>query len=107
MCVQPNRLNTLLDQALLLQQKNCIYHNQATPIGLLVDHSCQRHDFPNQSTHVFQEHRDEVWYMEFSHDGTKLASASRDARAIIWDVEVISITICLIIVYRTIKSSLF
>jgi WD40 repeat protein len=36
---------------------------------------------------VFEEHQDEVWFMSFSHDGTKLASASRDARAIIWDVE--------------------
>lgn len=91
MCVAPNRLNTLLDQALLLQQKNCIYHNQSLPTGLLVDHSCQRHDFPNTTTHVFQEHRDEVWYMAFSHDGSKLASASRDARAIIWDLDKFSL----------------
>ena len=90
MCVAPNRLNTLLDQALLLQQQNCIYHNEAIPTGLLIDHSCQRQDFPNHTSHVFQEHRDEVWYMAFSHDGSKLASASRDARAIIWNLDVIT-----------------
>jgi WD40 repeat protein len=93
MCIPPNRLDTLLDQALLLQQNNCVYHNQDVPTGLLNDHSCPRHEFPIQSTYIFQEHRDEVWYMAFSHDGTKLASASRDARAIIWDVEVIEIIV--------------
>ncbi|KAJ3303115.1 hypothetical protein HDV03_004194 [Kappamyces sp. JEL0829] len=87
MCIPPHRLNTLFEQALLLQQKNCVYHNQDTPTGLLNDHVCKRQDFPNHATHIFQEHRDEVWYMAFSHDGTRLASASRDARAIIWDVE--------------------
>ncbi|KAI8897964.1 WD40-repeat-containing domain protein [Globomyces pollinis-pini] len=87
MCIPPNRLNILLDQALQLQRQNCLYHNEDANECLLVDHSCQREKFPNHTTHLLEEHRDEVWFMAFSHDGTKLASASRDARAIIWDVE--------------------
>lgn len=30
-------------------------------------------------------HADEVWYLEFSHDGTKLATASKDQTVIIYD----------------------
>lgn len=81
-------METLLDQALQFQQQSCIYHNQSLPTCLLVNHECQRDDFPNHTTHLLQEHRDEVWYMEFSHNGKYLASASRDARAIVWDIKV-------------------
>ncbi len=88
MCIPSRRLYKLLDQALELQRQNCIYHNVNDTSGLLKDHVCPRNDFPNYTTHIFEEHQDEVWYMSFSHDGTRLASASRDARAIIWDVTV-------------------
>jgi WD repeat-containing protein 26 len=87
MCIPPRRLNTLLDQAVEYQKQKCIYHNSPHMTGLLTDHTCDRNSFPSITSHVFEEHQDEVWFMAFSHDGKKLASASRDARAIIWDVE--------------------
>ena len=37
-------------------------------------------------TQVLDDHRDEVWHLQFSHDGTKLASASKDGTAIIWEI---------------------
>ena len=87
LCVPPNRLKTLITQALAYQRQKCIYHNQDDSSGLLIDHHCDRQRFPNFTSHIFNEHQDEVWYMSFSHDGGRLASASRDARAIIWDVQ--------------------
>lgn len=32
-------------------------------------------------------HSDEVWYLEFSHDGTKLATASKDQTVMIYETE--------------------
>jgi len=31
-------------------------------------------------------HDDEVWFVQFSHDGKYLATASNDRTAIIWEV---------------------
>ena len=31
-------------------------------------------------------HDDEVWFLQFSHDGRYLASSSKDCTAIIWEV---------------------
>lgn len=35
---------------------------------------------------VLNDHCDEVWYCQFSPDGTKLATGSKDNNVIIWDV---------------------
>ena len=32
------------------------------------------------------EHTEEVWHVQFSHNGRWLASASRDASAVVWEV---------------------
>jgi WD40 repeat protein len=37
---------------------------------------------------ILQVHTDEVWFLQFSHDGKYLASSSKDQSAIIWQVSV-------------------
>lgn len=40
------------------------------------------------TTTILEGHKDEVWNIEWSHDGTYLASASKDKTAIIWKIGV-------------------
>lgn len=35
---------------------------------------------------ILEDHADEVWFLNFSHDGRYLASSSKDHTAIIWEV---------------------
>lgn len=80
-----NRLAILLDHVKQNQINQCLYHNTASPPSLYSDHMCDRADFPLQSTIELCQHTDEVWYCEFSHDGTKLVTAGRDRSVIIYD----------------------
>lgn len=80
-----NRLAILLDHVKQNQINQCLYHNTASPPSLYSDHMCDRADFPLQTTIELCQHRDEVWYCEFSHDGTKLVTAGRDHNVIIYD----------------------
>ncbi|KAJ7582949.1 WD40-repeat-containing domain protein [Mycena floridula] len=50
------------------------------------DHQCDRGGFPNMTTIILEGHKDEVWNIEWSHDGVYLASASKDKTAIIWKI---------------------
>ncbi|CAG8589791.1 8173_t:CDS:10 [Paraglomus brasilianum] len=85
--VPEHRLETLLDQALMLQRIQCLYHNSDDHITLYSDHNCDRSQFPTVTTHIFDQHKDEVWYVAFSNGGKYLASASRDKTAIVWSLE--------------------
>ena len=44
--------------------------------------------FPRITTTILQVHIDEVWDLEWSHNGKFLASASKDKSVIIWSVAV-------------------
>jgi len=83
--IPQHRLATLLDNVKQSQINNCLYHNTADPPSLYSDHMCDRNDFPLQVTHDLTQHCDEVWYCEFSHDGTKLVSAGKDRTVFIYD----------------------
>lgn len=87
----PRRLDTLLTHARTYQRSTCSYHQvgtQSETFSLYVDHSCTRAQFPTLTTHILAEHLDEVWRLEWSHDGRYLASASQDKTAIIWRIGV-------------------
>lgn len=87
----PRRLDTLLTQARVYQRSTCAYHQAASPadsFSLYVDHSCTRAQFPTLTSHILAEHTDEVWRLEWSHDGRHLASTSQDKTAIIWKIGV-------------------
>lgn len=80
-----NRLAILLDHVKQNQINQCLYHNTASPPSLYSDHICDRADFPLQAAIELSQHSDEVWYCEFSHDGTKLVTAGRDHSVFIYD----------------------
>ncbi|KZS88363.1 WD40 repeat-like protein [Sistotremastrum niveocremeum HHB9708] len=85
--IPARRFETLLEQARSYQQMSCLYHNSRAPFSLYADHSCSRAEFPTLTTYILQEHKDEVWHIQWSHDGRFLASASKDRTAIIWRIE--------------------
>jgi WD40 repeat protein len=42
--------------------------------------------YPSNILQILDAHDDEVWFVQFSHDGKYLATASNDQTAIIWEV---------------------
>lgn len=56
--------------------------------SLYQDHHCDSSCFPNITTTILEVHTDEVWNIEWSHNGEYLASAGKDKSAIIWSVGV-------------------
>lgn len=85
----PMRLRHLLTQACQLQVERCPFHyleQDASNYSLLTDHICSRKQFPSEPLHVLTDHGDEVWYLKFSHNGTRLASGARDGQIIIWSL---------------------
>ena len=89
--IPDHRLAILLDQIKRNQINQCLYHNTASSPSLYSDHMCDRADFPLRPGVELSQHADEVWYCEFSHDGTKLATASRDHCVIIYDTSTFSV----------------
>ncbi|KZT57026.1 WD40 repeat-like protein [Calocera cornea HHB12733] len=84
--IPPRRLETLLNQARQLQTNACIYHTSGRPFSLYIDHQCDRSEFPLHTTMILADHQDEIWHLAWSHDGTRLATASRDQSVIIWRI---------------------
>jgi len=84
--IPQRRFSTLLHQARAFQRQQCIYHNSPPSdiFSLYSDHRCNKADFPRITTTILEVHSDEVWNIEWSHDGNFLASASKDKSAIIW-----------------------
>jgi WD repeat-containing protein 26 len=52
---------------------------------------CDRNDFPLHASLELTQHTDEVWYVQFSHDGSKLATASSDHSVIIYDTSTFTV----------------
>lgn len=83
--IPEHRLVGLLDEVKDGWISNCLYHNTAASPSLYIDHNCDRDDFPMKPVLELKGHRDEVWYLKYSHDGTKLASTSKDKTIVIYD----------------------
>jgi len=82
-----HRLESLVSQALQMQKKNCLYHNIVEEkYSLFEDHECSPECIPSETKLILEFHKDEVWYVKFSHNGQFLASASKDATIVIWNV---------------------
>ncbi|KAL4782816.1 WD40-repeat-containing domain protein [Aspergillus varians] len=83
--IPDNRLATLLDHVKQSQINQCLYHNTALSPSLYSDHMCDRNDFPLGTKLELNQHENEVWHCQFSHDGTKLVTAGLDCRVIIYN----------------------
>ncbi|MCJ1438090.1 hypothetical protein MMC27_007477 [Xylographa pallens] len=79
-----HRLAVLLDQVKQTQISNCLYHNPTTSPSLFSDHICDRSQFPLQ-THVVLVQQHEVWFVQFSHDGRRLATGGEATAVTIYD----------------------
>ncbi|KAJ8759258.1 hypothetical protein K2173_006778 [Erythroxylum novogranatense] len=86
--VPEKRLEHLVEEALNLQCKACRFHNALdSDISLYLDHHCGRTQIPSQTVQILEAHSDEVWFLQFSHNGRYLASASKDQTAVLWEVK--------------------
>ena len=85
--IPDHRLAELLDQVKRGQINNCVYHNTSIAPSLYSDHTCDRDNFPLRTWLELNSHTGEVWHLEFSHDGTKLATASQDASIMIYETQ--------------------
>lgn len=88
--IPDHRLAILLDHVKQNQINQCLYHNTPTAPSLYSDHMCDRNDFPLRNKFELGQHADEVWYCEFSHDGTKLATAGKDHVVVIYETSTFS-----------------
>ncbi|KAM5563260.1 WD repeat-containing protein WDS [Rosa sericea] len=80
------RLEHLVETAVLTQIDSCMYHNFSDAVSLYADHLCGRDQIPTETVQILTEHKDEAWFVQFSHNGEYLASSSSDCTAIIWKV---------------------
>ncbi|KAL6217639.1 hypothetical protein ACLB2K_010856 [Fragaria x ananassa] len=80
------RLEHLVETAVLTQIDSCMYHNLSGAVSLYQDHLCSRDQIPTETVQILTEHKNEVWFVQFSHNGEYLASSSSDCTAIIWKV---------------------
>ncbi|KAM3281615.1 WD repeat-containing protein 26 [Capsicum chacoense] len=86
--IREQRLVHLVEQALDLQLDACRFHNSLVgEMSLLTDHQCGRDQIPSQTLQILQDHSDEVWFLQFSHDGKYLASSAADCLVILWEVK--------------------
>ncbi|CAM8948508.1 unnamed protein product [Rhodiola kirilowii] len=87
MMIPERRLENLVEQALSLQRDACRFHNSLDRgMSLYVDHQCGKGQIPSHTLQILKDHDDEVWCLQFSHNGKYLASSSKDLSAIIWQV---------------------
>ena len=82
--IPDHRLAVLLDQLKQTQISKCLYHNPTTSPSLFSDHVCDRSQFPLQVVLTLPQN-DEVYHLEFSHDGRRLAACGNDATVTIYD----------------------
>ncbi|CAM1508370.1 Fc.00g052180.m01.CDS01 [Cosmosporella sp. VM-42] len=90
-CISPsvmlpeNRLVVLLQQVKQNQIESCLYHTEAMSPSLYSDHYCERRNFPSEPAIDLGGQGGEIWQVQFSHDGKKLAASGSDERVMLWD----------------------
>ncbi|CAH8270518.1 unnamed protein product [Arabidopsis lyrata] len=85
--IPEKRLECLVENSLHIQRDSCVFHNTLdSDLSLYSDHQCGQHQIPSQTVQILESHTDEVWFLQFSHNGKYLASSSKDQTAIIWEI---------------------
>jgi WD40 repeat protein len=84
--IPEHRLAELLHEVKAGWIQKCMVHNTDESPSLYVNHECDPENFPTDLSLVLHDHTDEVWYLSFSHDGMKLATASKDQTVIIYEL---------------------
>lgn len=85
--IPEHRLADLFNQVKQTQILNCVYHNTSKRPSLYMDHLCAREDFPLRNLTQLEHHSNEVWFVQFSNDGKRLATASKDRTVRIYDLK--------------------
>ncbi|KAL7582368.1 hypothetical protein Lser_V15G41873 [Lactuca serriola] len=85
--VPDRRLEHLVERVVGSQIDSCIYHNSLDPVSIYKDHSCGRDQIPTETIQILSDHKNEVWFVQFSNNGDYLASSSSDCTAIIWKIQ--------------------
>jgi WD40 repeat protein len=83
--IPENRLASMLSRLQDEQIDECRYHNTTVQPSLYTNHECSVEDFPLLPLHKLEQHEDEVWFLEFSHDGSMLATAGKDGLVCVYD----------------------
>lgn len=83
--IPEHRLATLFTSVQQQQILDCQYHNTTAQPSLYLNHECAADDFPLQTVTELRDHSDEVWFLEFSHDGSLLATAGKDGLVTVYD----------------------
>ncbi|KAI4140315.1 MAG: hypothetical protein L6R39_005854 [Caloplaca ligustica] len=83
--IPQHRLAVLLDQVKQNQISHCLYHNPSQSPSLFSDHMCDRSQFPLRTILELNQNAGEVWAMEFSHDGHRLATSGQATDVLIYD----------------------
>lgn len=86
-----SRLATLLQQVKQNQIDTCMYHTAPLSPSLYADHLCDRRNFPTEVALELPELAGEVWQVQFSPDGRRLAACGSPDQVIIWSTETFSV----------------
>ncbi|KAK0915098.1 hypothetical protein LTR02_001449 [Friedmanniomyces endolithicus] len=83
--IPEHRMATLFSAVQDEQILGCRYHSTIAQPSLYTDHECPAEEFPLQTFKELRNHSDEVWFVEFSHDGSMLATAGKDGLVCLYD----------------------
>ncbi|KAM4056126.1 WD domain, G-beta repeat domain-containing protein [Hirsutella rhossiliensis] len=92
-CISPSvmlpehRLAVLLEQVKQTQVDTCLYHTAASSPSLYSDHNCDRRNFPAEKALELNDLGGEVWQVQFSNDGSKIAACGSRESVMIWDTK--------------------
>lgn len=83
--IPEHRLATLLDQLKQCKISKCLYHNTSIPPSLFSDHVCDRNQFPLKDVLELNVNAGEIWFLQFSHNGRRLAASGERSTVVIYD----------------------